>query len=186
MIDFKIRRGLSTVLFSEPGKVNPKLKIEEMCWYLCTDTAELFLGVKENDNLVLKQINAKSSTGNAELDQIIKDINELKGKKLYQQILSEDDLPKDFDSIDFDPNIAYYIALTDINGNKTGKVSTYIFDTESESYLCTSSVDKELIESVVVQTIDTTIDAKLDIKIPQAIKDIFSNKTILFGGTATN
>lgn len=60
MIDFKIRRGLSTVLFSEPGKVNPKLKIEEMCWYLCTDTAELFLGVNINGTLTLKQINEKN------------------------------------------------------------------------------------------------------------------------------
>lgn len=60
MIDFKIRRGLSTVLFSEPGKVNPKLVIEEGCWYLCTDTAELFLGINDNGTLKIKQINEKN------------------------------------------------------------------------------------------------------------------------------
>ena len=60
MTDFKIRRGLSTVLFSEPGKINPKLNIEEACWYLCTDTAELFLGVNVNGTLTLKKINEKN------------------------------------------------------------------------------------------------------------------------------
>ena len=57
MIDFNIRRGLSSVLFSEPGVVNPRLVIEEGCWYLCTDTAELFLGVSTKDGLALKRIN---------------------------------------------------------------------------------------------------------------------------------
>jgi hypothetical protein len=57
MIDFQIQRGPSSLIFSEPGIINPRLIIEEGCWYLCTDTAELFLGVRENDELTLKQIN---------------------------------------------------------------------------------------------------------------------------------
>lgn len=60
MTDFNIRRGLSTVLFSEPGVINPDLLIEEGCWYLCTDTAELFLGVRKADGLTLKRINEKA------------------------------------------------------------------------------------------------------------------------------
>lgn len=60
MTDFNIRRGLSTVLFSEPGVINPDLLIEEGCWYLCTDTAELFLGVQTADGLTLKRINEKA------------------------------------------------------------------------------------------------------------------------------
>jgi hypothetical protein len=62
MQDFKIRRGLSTVLFSAPGVVNSKLVIEEGCWYLCTDTAELFLGVNENGTLKLVRINGEATT----------------------------------------------------------------------------------------------------------------------------
>lgn len=62
MIDFKIRRGLSTTMFSEPGVVNPRLIIEEGCWYLCTDTAELFLGVKAQETLHLKRFNEHNST----------------------------------------------------------------------------------------------------------------------------
>ena len=57
MLDFNIRRGLSSVLFSEPGVVNPRLAIEEGCWYLCTDTAELFLGINTESGLTLKRIN---------------------------------------------------------------------------------------------------------------------------------
>lgn len=61
MIDFKIRRGLSHELFPEVGKVNPRLKIEEGCWYLCTDTADLYLGVNTGEELTLKRINDKAS-----------------------------------------------------------------------------------------------------------------------------
>ena len=54
MIDFnnfKIKRGPSDVL------KNPLLIIEEGCWYLSTDTAELYVGIIENDTPVLKRVN---------------------------------------------------------------------------------------------------------------------------------
>lgn len=59
-MEFKIRRGPSTILFENYEKKipNPKLVIEEGCWYLSTDTAELLLGVKtENGQLMLKPMN---------------------------------------------------------------------------------------------------------------------------------
>lgn len=59
-MEFKIRRGPSTVLFENYEKKipNPKLVIEDGCWYLSTDTAELLLGVKDaNGQLSLKPIN---------------------------------------------------------------------------------------------------------------------------------
>lgn len=56
MTDFKIFRAKSSELFPH-GELNSRLIIEEGCWYLCTDTAELFLGVLEEDEYVLKQIN---------------------------------------------------------------------------------------------------------------------------------
>jgi len=70
MIDFNINRGLSTVLFSEPGVINPRLIIEEGCWYLCIDTAELFLGVRTNDGLTLKRIN-ESDKNNSDYAEVI-------------------------------------------------------------------------------------------------------------------
>ena len=59
MTDFKIKRGLSSVVFSEPGIINPNLIIEEGTWYLCTDTAELYLGITVDGELTLKQINGE-------------------------------------------------------------------------------------------------------------------------------
>ena len=72
MIDFNIQRGPSSVLFSEPGVINRRLIIEEGCWYLCTDSAELFLGVRlEDDTLTLKRINAEAQENNSEYAEII-------------------------------------------------------------------------------------------------------------------
>ena len=64
MMDFNIQYGLSTEIFIN-GQLNPDLIIEEGCWYLCTDTAELFLGVYDTDEngqrfLTLKIINEAS------------------------------------------------------------------------------------------------------------------------------
>jgi len=61
MNDFKIKRGLSSVVFIEPGVINPQLVIEEGCWYLCTDTAELYLGVQIDTGLTLKKINGHNA-----------------------------------------------------------------------------------------------------------------------------
>ena len=63
MIDFRIRRGLYEDLFIEPGVPDPNVIIEKGSWYLCTDTAELFLGCEvfdeetQEDKLTLKKIN---------------------------------------------------------------------------------------------------------------------------------
>ena len=75
MEDLRVRRGLSTELFQldSNGKLNyelPNTQLikEEGCWYLCTDTAELFLCASEKDEqtheevLVLKKINKVQTT----------------------------------------------------------------------------------------------------------------------------
>lgn len=56
MTDFNIRRGLSSELFPD-GVLNPNILIEDGCWYLCDDTAELFIGVNTENGLTLKTIN---------------------------------------------------------------------------------------------------------------------------------
>ena len=65
-LDFKIRRGLATDLFTVDSdgninylKANPLAVLEYGTWYLCIDTAELFLCVQENNTLCLKRINDK-------------------------------------------------------------------------------------------------------------------------------
>ena len=151
MVDFKIKRGLSTTMFVSHGVINPRLIIEEGVWYLCTDTAELFLGVKleentENERLSLKRLNGSITpgVGPAEPDEdttnlkfIVEELSSkvavLEDIELFQKVTSEDDLPRNFDSEDFNPNITYYI-----HDQKTGFVDTYIYDNDFYGYLCTS------------------------------------------------
>ena len=56
MVDFKIFKAHSDELFPG-GELNKRLIIEEGCWYLCTDTAELFVGITTENGLTLKRIN---------------------------------------------------------------------------------------------------------------------------------
>lgn len=57
-MNFQIKQGLSTDLFVD-GQLNPRVVLIETCWYLCTDTAELFLCVRRADgSLDLEPINA--------------------------------------------------------------------------------------------------------------------------------
>lgn len=76
MTDLNIRRGLSTVLFSKPGIVNENVIIEEGCWYLCTDTAELFLGVQAEDGLILKPINGTAKDNESVDPAIVQALSE--------------------------------------------------------------------------------------------------------------
>lgn len=188
MVDFKIRRGESTTLFSSPGVVNPRLIIEEGCWYLCTDTAELYLGMKLEGVLTLKKINDdghRPDDSDTSITLLEVQINELKDRldtlesfELYQKIESEYDLPTNFDSADFNPNITYYVQLDDRN------IRTYIFDQGAQAYMCTNSVDELVIRAMVSDAIDAELVAKFEAEIPQMIKNTLTD-VILHGGDAT-
>lgn len=69
MAEFKIRRGISGDLFLSDDRINPLVKLEEQCWYLCTDTANLYLCIKGEDNtLTLKPFNDVIKVTNVEID----------------------------------------------------------------------------------------------------------------------
>lgn len=184
MVDFKVRRGPSTTVFSAPGVINKKLVIEEGCWYLCTDTAELFLGVLTEDNsYTLKRINDVRSEVSDEklqaaLEELKNSVTELEDLELFKKIQNESELPKDFESDSFNPNVTYFIPLGD------GRVSTYIFDKGASCYLCTNSVDELIIRTMITAEIESALDDVLDAKIPKAIIDTIEG-TILHGGDAT-
>ena len=191
MTDFKIRRGLSTQLFSAPGVVNPRVAIEEGCWYLCTDTVELFLGVVDTgtNKLTLKQINGGISGGQnsgnidlsaveARIEQLENSLDSLDNFELYQRIDNESDLPTDFSAEDFNPNVTYYIPLA---GNK---INTFVFDKISQCYLCTNSVDELVVRAMVADAIENVLEDTFEAKIPQMIKQTLE-VTILHGGDAT-
>lgn len=188
MSDFKIRRGTSTVLFTSPGVVNPRLVIEEGCWYLCTDTAELYLGIIIDGALTLKKINEderKPVEGGVSTTLLEFQINELKTRldtlesfELYQKVESEYDLPTDFDSDDFNPNITYYVQLDDRN------IRTYIFDQGARAYLCTNSVDELVIRAMVADAIEAELVSRFEAEVPKMIETTL-NSVILHGGDAT-
>jgi hypothetical protein len=168
MAEFKIRRGLSTSLFPN-GKINPKLIIEEGCWYLCTDTAELFLGVLlTSGDLTLKRINGPAGGTFEEITE------------LFVKITSVDELPTEFEVQDFNPNITYYIPILDTDGNETGRVNTYIFDKDIPGYICTNTVDTVLVRSMVSEAIDVLLEESFADKLPETL-----TQTVLHGGNAT-
>lgn len=203
MVDFKIRRGLSTTMFKEPGVINPRLLIEEGCWYLCTDTAELFLGVKvetdsEDETFTLKKINgvAAPSVNPDELDEdvnnlkfLVEDLDErvkaIEDIELFQKIAKEEDLPTNFDSEDFDPNVTYYIQ------SENNQISTFIYDNDLQGYVCTNAVniDEDTLRSMVItiirETVTDTVEETLDTKVTEAVSHAFENITLIYGGDAT-
>ena len=188
MTDFKIRRGLSSTLFIEPGVVDPRLVIEEGCWYLCTDSAELYLGTRGDSNeLVLKKINARDVANDPTLDPDVDDIIDT-SKALFQKIDSESELPSDFESEDFDANITYFIPLRDEDGNETGRVSTYIFDRDGGYYVCTNSVDELAVRAMVLDAIDVVLEGTMAARLPELVQQTVKQTiedVILHGGDAT-
>ena len=188
MVDFKIRRGLSSTLFVEPGVVDPRLVIEEGCWYLCTDSAELFLGTRgDDDELVLKKINAKDVIDEPVMGPALG--GQLgTSTALFQKIDGEFELPNDFESEDFDPNVTYFIPLRDEDGNETGRVSTYIFDRDAGYYVCTNSIDELVVRAMVLDAIDFVLEDTINTRLPELVQQTVKQTiedVILHGGDAT-
>ena len=183
MVDFKIRRGPSTTLFESPGVVHPKLLIEEGCWYLCTDTAELYLGgYNSSGELTLKQINSQATEISNELRTLINELDQkiisLEEVELFKKINSEAELPTNFNADDFNPNITYYIQLAE------HRISIFVFDKVSESSMCTNNVDELVVRAMVADAIEVTLEDTLAAKLPEAVKNTLTG-TILYGGDAT-
>ena len=177
MAEFKIRRGLSTSLFPN-GEINPKLIIEEGCWYLCTDTAELFLGVLlTSGDLTLKRINDENTLSKPVTGPVGGTFEEI--TELFVKIASVDELPVEFEVQDFNPNITYYIPILDTDGHETGRVNTYIFDKDIPGYICTNTVDTVLVRSMVSEAIDVLLEESFADKLPETL-----TQTILHGGNA--
>ncbi len=56
---FQIIKGKSSSFFNPDGSYTSKLQnnLIENCWYLVTDTAEVYVALKENNSIKLKKIN---------------------------------------------------------------------------------------------------------------------------------
>lgn len=126
MIDFNILHGLSTELFSAPEVVNPDLIIEEGCWYLCTDTAELYLGVKNDTTgeFALKKINhAEEAIDPSVIELLNVEINKV--KESLNDYAKKTDLPDVSNFItEAEVEAKGYLTAQDIN-NKAEKEHTH-------------------------------------------------------------
>lgn len=185
-IDFKIKRGPWSELFSEPGVIRDDIDIKEGYWYLCSDTAELFLGVQVDKTTCLKQVNAEATA--SILEEIRAELDKQKTVKLYQEVQSEYDLPVDFTAETFNPNVMYYVVHKNEAGERLGTCSTYLFDHGAQAYLCSTSVDMDTVRAEILQTIEITLNEAVASLLPDAIraelKNMFAQNTILCGGNA--
>lgn len=73
MADFKVHCGTSTQLFTTDGKVNPKLRIQEGSWYLCTDTSAVFFCASVDGKLTLKRLNGDGVSKDSLLQNLAAD-----------------------------------------------------------------------------------------------------------------
>jgi hypothetical protein len=182
--NFRIRQGLSTDLFTAEGTLKSTVVLEAGCWYLCTDTVNVYVCIREQDKLTLKRINSEAFETNITnlentISNIDTDIQYLKNQRLYQKIKSEADLPTDFDSPTFNPNIAYYIIIDE----KNNFASLYVFDELAKSYMCTNKTDLQILDSELEQLVDKKVDVSLSEKIPEIVKGTLETQ-VLYGGDA--
>ena len=182
-LDFKIRQGLSSELFEQDG-ITPRagVKLELGCWYLCIDTVCVYVCVKKDQSLgdtaankILKKVNA------ATFDAFEERLEAIENQPRYIEIKNECELPKDFKSPDFNPNIAYYIITDPV----AKFMSLYVFDAGSQCYVCTNKADLSTLEAKIDDALnkrfDATLDSKLTEKVPGVVKTTLETQ-ILFGG----
>lgn len=117
MMDFNIQYGRSSEIFID-GQLNPNLIIEEGCWYLCIDTAELFIGVQTETGLTLKRINdAESHPTISEVKTKVEAVLLPKVEKVEEEIIpTVDDLKTWVENKE-------YLQDIDLNGYAT---ETYV------------------------------------------------------------
>lgn len=134
MTNLNILHGLSTELFSAPGVVNPDLLIEEGCWYLCTDTAELYLGIKDETTAetTLKRINSDESIDpkviellNAEISKVNKSLSDYAKKTdipTVEGLATEEFVQEELNKISI-PDVSNFITEAEVEakGYLTGQ-----------------------------------------------------------------
>lgn len=134
---FKIKQGLHNQLFDTQGKVKPGIPLEVGAWYLCTDTACVYVCSIESGKPVLKRINGESFEAfGAQVENLTERVEQVEKNTLgYVRIESEGELPRDFTAADFNPKTIYYIEVDKENHY----IDTYVFDTSVQSYMCSHS-----------------------------------------------
>ena len=138
---FKVKHGTAAQLFDANGIIRSNVKLELGSWYICTDTASVYICISENSKLRLKRINSESFEFiDAKIDNLTTRVEQVEKNAVeYIKINSEDELPKDFSSFDFNPKNIYYIEVDSENHY----IDTYIFDSTTNRYLCSKGSESQ-------------------------------------------
>lgn len=165
MTDFNILYGRSTELFIN-GQINPNLIIEEGCWYMCIDTAELFIGVATEAGLTLKRINeAKINEIPVENLALKSDVENVK-QEVIQTITPEVVEVKTKIEEILIPKVEEEIVPT-IDDLKTWvENKEYLQDIDLEGYVTTEKVTE-----VVAQKVNTVVTEQIETKVVEVIQD---------------
>lgn len=92
MTDFQILKGKSTKLFTPEGNV--AIDLIEYCWYLTTDTAEIFVAIPEEGTLSLKRLNEVDITiFESRLEDIEDRLSKLEQDKPVQTFAEREQFP---------------------------------------------------------------------------------------------
>jgi hypothetical protein len=134
---FKVKHGTTAQLFDAKGIIRPNVKLELGSWYICTDTASVYICVSENSKLILKRINSESfESVDTEINSLTTRVEQVERNALgYVRIESEGELPHDFTAADFNPKTIYYIEVD----KEKHYIDTYVFDMSVQSYMCSHS-----------------------------------------------
>ena len=134
---FKIKQGPHNQVFDSQGKVKPGIPLEVGAWYLCTDTACVYVCSIENNKPVLKRINGESFEAfGAQVETLTERVEQVeKNARGYVKVESETDLPQDFADVNFNPKTIYYIEVD----KEKHYIDTYIFDEGAQAYMCSHS-----------------------------------------------
>jgi hypothetical protein len=150
--NFKIRRGLLAELFTD-GDVNngvaEGVKLEEGCLYLCTDTADLFLGVKTKDQLTQEDIiSLKRINGNNAANRPTTEPDAGDGEQIVEVIGAY-----------FGENNELKLVLSDDTEKSVNELLGLTFATTESVYKKTERVRYEVlpVENLVVNYSDTEI-----------------------------
>lgn len=189
---FRIRRGLSTELFQLiDGKPNyeipsEEVTLEENCWYLCTDTAELFLGVKvtdpdTNESLItLKRINSDDNQSSEEISpELAEDLAELQGEITTIKnagYITNTQLEEAISSIEH-PTVSFEGYATEeyvdnaIDAIEIPTIPTKVSELENDKNYATEQYVIDTIESHEALATATEVKAKLEEEVIPAVTE---------------
>ena len=172
MTDFKVFKAKSDELFLN-GEVNPRLIVEEGCWYLCTDTAELFVGVSSDTGLTLKRINdselhqipastlaLKSDLESAKqevIQTVTPEVNEVKTK--VETVL----IPKVEDEIV--PTISEVKSITE-------ELKAWVENKEFLQHIDLDNyITQEKVTEIITEEVVTVVDNKVEDRVIEVIQE---------------